>query len=81
MHYSKYFRHHPLFILILVTGMVMPAGAQISPGDLTKSHAQLEGMLNCTKCHVLGDKVSNDKCLECHKELKARIDQKKGYHA
>lgn len=61
---------------------VLPsAGAQISPGDLTKSHAQLEGMLNCTKCHVLGDKVSNDKCLECHKELKARIDQKKGYHA
>ncbi len=72
-------------MILLTTGYGMlvsySAAAQISPGDLTKSHAQLEGMLNCTKCHVLGDKVSNDKCLECHKELKARIDQKKGYHA
>jgi hypothetical protein len=25
--------------------------------------------------------VSNDKCLACHKEIKVRIDQKKGYHS
>lgn len=54
--------------------------AQISPGELTKAHAKLEGMTNCTKCHVLGDKVSNEKCLECHKELKSRVDQNKGFH-
>jgi hypothetical protein len=55
--------------------------AQISPGELTKAHAHLEGMLNCTKCHVLGDKVTNAKCLDCHKEIKTRVDQNKGYHA
>ena len=58
----------------------MLAEAQISPGDLAKPHAELEGMTNCTECHVLGGKVSNDKCLSCHKELSSRIAQNKGYH-
>ena len=67
-----------LFFFLLTA--VLPAAAQLSPGDLAKAHAQLEGMSNCTKCHVLGQKVSDDKCLECHKELKSRIDSKVGYH-
>ena len=54
--------------------------AQISPGVLSKVHSQLEGLSNCTKCHELGEKVSSAKCLACHTELKARIDQNKGYH-
>jgi hypothetical protein len=54
---------------------------QISPGDLAAPHAHLEGMSNCTQCHILGEKVSNDKCLKCHSELKSRIDQQKGYHS
>ncbi|MEI6577167.1 MAG: cytochrome C [Bacteroidota bacterium] len=37
-------------------------------------------MKNCTQCHILGEKISNDKCLECHKELKSRITAQKGYH-
>lgn len=64
-----------LIVLMWTTGYT-----QISPGDLAKGHSGLEGMTNCTKCHVLGDKVSNDKCLDCHKELKSRIDQGKGFH-
>lgn len=55
--------------------------AQISPGDLVEAHAHLEGISNCTECHVLGDKVSNEKCLACHTLIKERIAQKKGYHA
>lgn len=54
---------------------------QISPGELSKAHAHLEGLSNCTKCHTLGKKVSNQKCLECHTELNARIVVQKGYHA
>ncbi len=54
---------------------------QISPGDLASPHAHLEGMSNCTQCHILGEKVANDKCLKCHTELKKRIDQQKGYHS
>lgn len=54
---------------------------QISPGDLTKAHAELEGISNCTQCHELGEKVLNSKCLECHEDVQDLIDQKRGYHA
>ena len=58
-----------------------PAFAQISPGELAKVHSHLEGMSNCTKCHILGKKVSNQKCLDCHTELKNQVLLKKGYHS
>jgi hypothetical protein len=54
---------------------------QISPGELAKVHSNLEGMSNCTKCHTIGAKISNSKCLACHIEIKERIDKQKGYHA
>jgi hypothetical protein len=59
----------------------MSASAQISPGELADVHANLEGISNCTKCHTLGSKVSNDKCLQCHTDLNARLKLQKGYHA
>jgi len=65
-----------LFSLSMITGW-----CQLSPGDLAQPHAHLEGMSNCTKCHTLGAKISNDKCLACHTEIKVRVDQKKGYHS
>ena len=55
--------------------------AQISPGELSAVHTHLEGLSNCTQCHVLGNKVSSEKCLVCHTEIKTRIESKKGYHA
>jgi hypothetical protein len=55
--------------------------AQISPGELCKAHADLEGASNCTKCHEVGNKVTREKCLACHKEIKTNIDAGKGYHA
>lgn len=68
-----------VFILLLL--MAVRTQAQLSPGKLAAAHAHLEGLSNCTKCHVLGDKVSHDKCLDCHKELKVRVIAGKGYHA
>jgi len=70
-------------IPLLLTLIFLSATAfgQISPGELAEPHAQLEGLSNCTKCHELGEQVSEDKCLACHNELKTRIDQKKGYHS
>ncbi len=66
---------------ILAVLLTRISSAQISPGDLAEVHAHLEGMSNCTQCHTLGDKVSNEKCLKCHSEIKERIDLNKGYHA
>ena len=74
---DKYFAC--IIAFLLVSGFSV--SAQISPGDLTEVHANLEGMSNCTKCHTLGAKVSNDKCLQCHTEVKARVDIGKGYHS
>jgi len=65
------------FFLFLIS---LSAFGQISPGELSDPHAHLEGMSNCTQCHDLGKNVSDQKCLACHKELKTRIDQKKGFH-
>jgi hypothetical protein len=55
--------------------------AQISPGDLTKAHAHLEGNENCTKCHKLGEEVTNEKCLDCHSEIALLIKANRGYHS
>ena len=77
------FMREVAFIGLIAMHLVLNRGAmaQLSPGDLSKVHAHLEGMSNCTECHVLGEKVSNEKCLACHKELKSRVDQGKGYHS
>ncbi len=37
-------------------------------------------MSNCIQCHVLGKQVSNQKCLDCHKEIDSRIRASRGYH-
>lgn len=71
--------------ILLLFGILFFLGynvsAQISPGELSKAHADLEGVSNCTKCHDIGNKVTNAKCLDCHKEIKANIANRKGYHA
>jgi len=38
-------------------------------------------MSNCTKCHEIGDKVQNSKCLNCHSEIKSLINSGSGYHS
>ncbi len=57
------------------------SNAQLSPGELSKAHAHLEGMGNCTQCHVLNEKETTSKCLKCHVEIQQFIDQGKGYHS
>ena len=64
------------FFLILTSNSY----AQLSPGKLAKSHSNLEGLSNCTKCHTIGSKVDNQKCLTCHKDLNARVSANKGFH-
>lgn len=67
-------------IIVFFTFLTGKVEAQLSPGDLTNSHKHLEGISNCTQCHDLGSKVSNNKCLACHKEIRHRLDNKEGFH-
>lgn len=62
----------------LISGMY--TYGQISPGDLSAAHADLEGISNCTQCHDLGNKVTDKKCLECHKDIQSLVNEKKGFH-
>lgn len=70
-----------LFLLLIFYFSGNIAYSQISPGELSNAHAELEGVSNCTQCHAVGNRVTREKCLDCHKEIKANIDAKKGYHA
>lgn len=53
---------------------------RVSPGPLSRAHADLEGVTNCGRCHeaVLG--VSAIKCLSCHAPIRSRIAERKGVH-
>ena len=68
-------------LLLILMLLFLSVTAQISPGDLSIPHANLEGISNCTKCHVLGNKVTNEKCLSCHTEIQTRMNLQRGYHA
>lgn len=68
-------------IILMMLLTIVTAYGQISPGDLSSSHEKLEGMSNCTLCHDIGKKVSNQKCLDCHKEIQSLLNQDRGYHA
>lgn len=67
--------------LLMVCSLAGAAPAQVfSPGPLNKGHANLEGLSNCTKCHVAGGQLSDKRCLDCHTELKERVAKKQGFH-
>lgn len=72
----------PLFAgLIMVVTLFTTVPAQISPGDLHRAHAFLEGVDNCVKCHSpKGDQLS-DKCLVCHNAIADQRKTGKGLHA
>lgn len=71
------------FLGALASLHALPVEAQIvSPGRLSASHAELEGVRTCTACHQLRRAgVDGDRCLDCHEPLARRIAEGTGYHA
>ena len=55
-------------------------GDMLSPGQLSKSHSYIETTSGCLECHSLNKGVSDLLCLDCHREIKDRLDQKLGFH-
>ncbi len=68
-------------LLLAVCALGAGASAQISPGPLAKAHQSLNGDTNCIKCHEVSTRAPSFKCLECHREIAAEIQQNKGLHA
>lgn len=73
-------RHGALVLALVCLGTSLRA--QISPGPLAKPHQQLEGALQCAKCHGGGRKEQMTAlCLDCHKEIGWLVERKRGFHA
>jgi hypothetical protein len=78
------------FFLMLAAGLsvylsAFPLAGQeidllISPGKLSKFHAYLAGVANCSKCHTEKKKADPLKCLACHRDLAERINAGRGWH-
>jgi len=68
-----------LTALPAVAGPLGSLERAVMPGPLIEDHAKYEAQ--CEKCHSPFDKSSqNDLCLDCHKEVRADLQQKKGFH-
>jgi len=71
-------------LAVCATALLLLVGSAradlISPGELTRPHAKLEGLASCTKCHAAGQRLSPERCLDCHKEIQGPISQGKGLH-
>ena len=69
----------PLVVLALL-GVVPGLGAQVSPGPLAKAHHDLDGTLQCTKCHGSGKDAMPGKCAACHKDIGWLQERGRGLH-
>jgi hypothetical protein len=57
------------------------AAAQLlSPGPLAEAHKQIDGDDHCGACHRSGKQVVASLCLDCHEDLRRRIDAGAGLH-
>lgn len=73
-----------LALLIVLTPLALFAdegvlNSLLAPGPLIGGHKDLEGSA-CFKCHDAGKGVPDEKCLDCHKDIKKFVESKKGFH-
>lgn len=71
--------------LLLVSAALLalpaPAGSQISPGPLARAHHDLDGPMQCAKCHGLRREPMTRLCLDCHKDIAWGVERNRGLHA
>jgi hypothetical protein len=82
MQFPRLFPVTGVLLLLLAGPLVRSAAAQlISPGKLSETHAELEGIRSCTSCHELRARgIEAGLCLDCHVPLRGRIEAGEGYH-
>ena len=72
-----------LLLLVLLTPAAAHAGqlqALVSPGPLSRAHAELNALSKCAQCHEAGRGVTAERCLTCHKPIADRMARKVGVH-
>ncbi len=77
-------RAFPLASWLMFALISLTAGralAQLSPGELSRAHAEIDSSRDCLKCHTTGKGVTRERCLSCHGVLGERIEAGAGLHA
>jgi len=81
---KKYFLSLLLFSIIILflfyTGLHIRWSRMLSPGALSLAHAELDLSEDCQACHTKGKQIENGKCLECHGEIRDKMDLGLGLH-
>ncbi len=54
--------------------------AQFSPGHLAHAHASIDGPTQCFQCHEPRKSTTAGRCLNCHREVGARLAAGSGFH-
>lgn len=72
-----------LLLLVLLPSLGQAQGLAdfVSPGPLSRHHAEVSGITQCTACHDLGGGVSPTRCMECHEHVEQQVTSKTGFHA
>ena len=70
-------------LILLMFGFSVASASEaelaLMPGEVIKGHAKYEE--NCKECHTRFDKdAQKGLCKDCHKEVKADVNDKKGFH-
>jgi thioredoxin reductase/ferredoxin len=68
-----------LTVALLLALVPARAPAQVSPGPLSRAHADLDATTQCFKCHARGGGM-DARCLDCHTEIAARRRAAAGIH-
>jgi len=58
-----------------------PVRAQMSPGELSRAHQDVDTPLRCGACHEFGARKARFRCLNCHAGIRRRLEERRGYHA
>jgi hypothetical protein len=53
----------------------------VSPGALSRHHAEVSGITQCVACHDVGGGVSATKCMDCHERVEEQVRTNTGFHA
>ena len=51
----------------------------LAPGQLIEGHKDLE-QADCLSCHAAGKGVPDQKCLDCHKDIRQSMARPKSFH-
>ncbi len=73
-------RMNPFIAVALALCWCAVARAQIAPGPLSRAHQQLDSVIKCASCHDFSNSDRGLKCLECHAEIRRRVEVKSGFH-